>query len=190
MKTIILFLLTVLVAFSISCRTRLRPKLYIINETLKQPLDLKQSYYLNNFSLKTTPGGSPLVSGSANVLVSNQSMTNPGDDIIETGLIKAVKEISYRLYVELPADIKVDSLNIMDKSICRIIGNYEVENQIKHYVCREGYLAIDTVKSSRFFARMYGKYFNSANDSLIFEGTLNVKQKSSSSRYFLKHQSS
>jgi hypothetical protein len=65
------------------------------------------------------------------------------------------------------------------KSICRILALYDLDERLRHYTCTEGFLKIDSVKSSSFHALLSGKYFNQNGDSLIFEGDLKVKRKKS-----------
>ncbi len=161
----------------LSCRSRLKPKMYQVEEESRLKLEYIDSYWMDNFALSLSSESDPLSSGEGKVLISNQRRANPDRGEIRTGLISAVGEINYRIYVALPQNITTGSMDLKKKSICRIIGMYELDDRIKHYECREGYLKIDTVKSSRFHAQMYGKYFNYKNDSLIFEGDLNVKQK-------------
>lgn len=151
--------------------------MYQIGEESRLRLDYIDSYWLENFTLSLSSDTDPLMPGEGNVLICNQRRTDPDRGEIQTGLIKAVGEINYRIYVALPQNITTGSLDLQKKSICRIIGMYELDDRIKHYDCREGYLKIDTVKTSRFHAQMYGKYFNYKNDSLVFEGDLNVKRR-------------
>ena len=67
------------------------------------------------------------MSGRGKVLITSQILESPDQDEIKTGLIKSVGRIEYRVYLELPEDIKIDSLDISNKSICRIIGQYELD---------------------------------------------------------------
>jgi hypothetical protein len=161
----------------LSCRSRLRPKMFQVEENSRLKLDYVDSYWMDNFALSLSAEADPLSPGVGKVLISNQRRANPDRGEIETGLISAVAEINYRIYIDLPQNITTGSMDLKNKSICRLIGMFELDDRIKHYECREGFLKIDTVKSSRFHAQMYGKYFNYKNDSLVFEGDLNVKQK-------------
>jgi hypothetical protein len=167
----------VLLAFiiSLSCQSRLKTILYEIDGENRLPLTHDHSYYLEGFRLADTYGVKPFTPGAGKVMVTGQRITPGEKNEIETGLIKAVREIEYRIYVSLPDNITVDSFDIADKSFCRLIGLYELPDRMKHYDCMEGFLVIDTVKSKRFRARLSGKYYNAENDSLIFDGDLNVR---------------
>jgi hypothetical protein len=164
-------------AVIMSCHSRLKPRLYQVGEESRLRLEYVDSYWLDNFTLSRAEEGDPLIPGEGKVLICNQKRTDPNQAEIETGLLTAVGEINYRIYVDLPDKITTGSLNLKNKSICRIIGMYEIDDRVKHYECREGYLKIDTVKTNRFHAQLYGKYFNYKNDSLVFDGDLNVKEK-------------
>ncbi|UCD94027.1 MAG: hypothetical protein JSU69_09690 [Candidatus Zixiibacteriota bacterium] len=172
--TLIFCLLSVLL---ISCRPGLRPALYIIDAESRRQLNTEDSYYLENRELIDRPEGLPHRAGQGNILISNQTIINPEQAEIETGLIRAVGEIKYRIYVALPEEISGDSLDIASKSICRIVALYHLAERLRHYTCTEGFLKIDSVKSSSFHALFSGKYFNPENDSLVFEGDLKVKRK-------------
>lgn len=160
-----------------SCGQRLGPVLYQIRGEARQGLIPESSYSRDGFTLTDTYDANPLRPGRGKILVTNQIATDIDRADINIGLIKAVGEICYRIYVILPEEIVKDSLGIADRSICRIIGMYELADSLRHYVCRDGYLKIDTVKSSRFHAWFSGSYYNVNNDSLIFNGDLNVKRK-------------
>jgi len=161
----------------ISCRSRLQPTLYEIMDNGRHKLVQNDTYYQAGFELNDNYAKSAVRAGSGIVLVTSQSAKNIEKDEVSTGLIKAVGEIEYRLYVYLPFINQNDSLDISGNSICRLIGFYEIEDSLKHYSCREGYIKVDSVKSSRFNAFLSGKFYNRQNDSLLFEGFLKAEQK-------------
>lgn len=177
MKVKLIFAAIVILVLVSSCRHRLRPILYKVEGGDRLTLDLENCYYMDGFTLSSVFRANPLTPGRGKVLVTNHSIKDPGREEIRIGLIKAVGEIMYRIYVALPEDIAEDSINIAGKSVCYIIGLYDLDDNIKHYLCNEGYLKIDSVRSSRFHAFLSGKYYNIEKDSLIFEGDLNVKRR-------------
>lgn len=173
--TALLALLTV--TGLIACRSRYTAVVYKVTGEERLPLGTQTSYYLTGFILENRPGIDPLLSGDGLVMVSRQLGPDPNQDFLETGLITAVSEIEYRFYTELPVPLRADSTDITGESICRIIGHYELDDELRHYECRGGFLKIDSVKSSQFYAHWRGRYFNSRSDSLIFEGNLHVRQR-------------
>jgi hypothetical protein len=164
-------------ALVVSCRPGLRPRLHIIDGEGRRQLSAEESYYLENREFVNKPEGLPHKAGRANILITDQTAIDPDRAEIETGLIRAVGEIKYRIYVSLPEKISIDSLDIAGKSICRIMALYDLDERLRHYVCMEGFLKIDSVKSSYFHALLSGGYFNQNGDSLFFEGDLKVKRK-------------
>ena len=166
-----------IIVISISCRSRLKPVVYEIRGESRHQLSTRNSYYMENYRLVDTTAGNPLKAGSGNLLVAELIIAPPDRKEISTGLIKAVGEMEYRVYIALPAEISPDSLDIAGQSVCRIIGLYELTDSLTHYVCAEGYLKIDTVKSSRFHAILSGKYHNVMDDSLRIDGDLSVTRK-------------
>lgn len=123
------------------------------------------------------PNRDPIEKGDGNVLIIKRFFHDSSDAELNTGLITAVSEKEYRLFIEIPSKIKTDSISISQNSICRIIGLYDVPENTLRYRCDEGYIIVDTVKSKRFTGYFEGRYFNLNNDSLIFNGRFNAKIK-------------
>jgi len=176
-----LALLTLLLAttlvFIFGCRNRLSPKIYQINDEQQINLSGNETYCLPNMIVNDIPDRDPFRSGDGSVLIIKRFLKNSNADELNTGLITAEREIEYRLFIEIPSKIKTDSISISDNSICRLIGLYDLPDNVNRYRCQEGFMIIDSVQSKRFTGYFEGKYFNLNNDSLIFNGRFNAKIK-------------
>jgi hypothetical protein len=177
MKTKAKLFLIVSVFVLTGCQSRLAQNIYEIRFESKVPLKTERSYYLSNAILKDRPDSEPIAAGKGNILVAHLKAPEPKRDEYNLGFMKAVAEIEYRIFAEIPSPIMAESLNIADKSICRLIGLFDLNDNLKRYYCRDGYLLIDSVKSSKFYARIHGAYYNFQNDSLVIDGNLVVKKK-------------
>lgn len=138
---------------------------------------LNNSYYLEGCKISLHPNENLVVPGRGSVLVTNQKSIHPERKKISAGLATVESELTYRILVALPESPVKDSLNIGNSSLCKLVGRYELPDSLNLYYCREGYLKIDSVKSSSFHAFLRGKYFNIKNDSLQFSGELRVKKE-------------
>jgi len=174
-KTTLIVILVLLAV--VSCRTRLKSILYEVNDESRLGLVHDETYYQTGFELNDNYEQNAMKYGSGIVMTSVQKATHPESGELITGLLKAVGEIEYRLYVHLPFINQGDSIDLAGNSICRLIGLYQFDDSLKHYSCREGFIRIDTAKSARFHAYLSGKYFNISNDSLILEGDLSARLK-------------
>jgi hypothetical protein len=168
---------TVLMAMSCGCRQRLAPVLYRVDGGEEQRLDPVESYYLEGYSLTPLPTDYPFETGEGKVLVTIHRGIDPGLAGVKAGILTAPGELTYRIYIALPNQIAESTFEIEEKSYCRIVGMYERDDKFKNFVCREGYLRIDTLGASKFSAFLSGKYFNIINDSLVFEGFLKARRK-------------
>lgn len=175
MKYKIIIIAALVLFAAVSCNNRLRPILYEINGENRLHLSHNETYYQIGHELNHRHDLRPLRDGDMIVLTTIQNAVHPEQSEVATGLITAIGEIEYRLYAAIPFINEGDSLDIAGNSICRLIGFYETADSLKHYECREGYIKIDSVRSSRFHAFLSGKYFNLRNDSLLFDGDLNVR---------------
>lgn len=177
MKTKLIIIAVLIFILAVSCQTRLKSVMYEINGENRSALNHAETYYQVGYDLNPKAPGNPLMDGDNIVLVSRQNAPHPEKSEIQTGLIRSTGEIEYRLYVPIPFINTGDSLDISGKSFCRLIGLFNKADDLKQYECREGYIIIDTVKSSRFTSILSGKFYNPENDSLILEGRLNAVLK-------------
>ncbi len=168
-RTVCIILVIIAMLF-IACQNRLSPKTYRIAGEDRLLLSDKESYYLAEMSLSDEAGTNMMLPGFGNILVLERTITNKNKKEINTGLIAAVNEIEYRIYANLPEEIRIDSLSLKDQAVCLLMDKFEWPDKMRKYYCKEGYIAIDTVKSNRFTAFISGKFYNPNNDSLIFEG--------------------
>jgi hypothetical protein len=177
MRKIYLIILFVLIVVLISCNTKYSLHFYKFEGQQRFDLQNEGSYFRDGYVIARNNPGGIISPGLGTVLVTNQSMVDPEMKDIPSGLLTTSGKINYRIYTDLPADLKKDSLSIGGKSICQIIGQYNRPESLKIYNCTEGYIRLDSVKSSKFFAVLSGKYVNLQNDSLVFWGEMKPKKR-------------
>ena len=177
MRKIYIIILAVLGLALISCNTKYRLHFYKIEQLKKLELQNEGSYFLTGYIIARDNSGNFISPGQGTVLVTNQSITDPEKMDIPSGLLTTSGKINFRIYAELPSQLRKDSLNLKGKSICQIVGQYNRPESLKLYNCTEGYIRLDSVKSNKFFASLSGKYFNMEKDSLVFQGEMKPKQK-------------
>jgi hypothetical protein len=160
-----------------ACRQYGNLRFYVTRGESRQLSKPEGSYYLENYVISSRPQDNLLALGDGKVLITNQSVPDPEQKELQAGWILTQGSLTYRIAATLPQTIVRDSLNLAGRSICQIIGQFNLPDSLRIYNCREGYLLVDSVKSSKFFAILSGKYYNVNNDSLIFSGQLKVKKK-------------
>ena len=129
------------------------------------------------YKISLRPIENMIMSGDGAVLITNHRSIHPEKKEMPAGIITVRGEMTERIAVNLPTGFKNDSLDIADQSICILIGRFELADSLNLYYCREGYLRIDSVKSSTLYAYLSGKYFNINNDSLQFAGELRARKQ-------------
>lgn len=174
-KTVILIGLVPLILFS--CKNRLQPRLYQIRETKPFLLKELETFYRPGYVLSDDPQLSYIRPGDGTVLAAKR-IGPPAGQLRTLGKVFTVEEkTAYQILVELPADLRQDSLDIRGHSLCRLEGRFDIEEQLRIYRCIKGFLTIDTVWTSSFRARLSGTYVNAENDSLVFEGDLRAGRR-------------
>ena len=174
-KAVLLIALIPLTLFS--CKNRLKPRLYQISESKQFLLKETDSYYRHGFVLTDNPELSYIEPGDGTVLITRR-VGPPGDEIKTLGKIFTVEaKTSYQILVGLPLRLDRDSLDLKGRSICRLEGQFNLDEGLRLYRCTEGYIALDSVWASSFRARLSGIYVNSENDTLVFDGDLKAGRR-------------
>ncbi len=171
-KTILIGIIFLLII--LSCQSQYTPKIYMVGEDSTRSMKAEQSYFLNGYELDKDNFSRPVIKGDNTVIATYQSLADPRQEL-ETGLIKALAEIEYRIFAELPPLTQTDSFDLAGRSICLQIGNYDLPESLRVYTCRQGYIAIDTLKSNIIFSRVKGIYLNDLNDTLTFSGNIRAR---------------
>lgn len=176
-KILRLILCFMIILTLIGCRSRFAPKFYKIDGKGQKLLNKTDVYFLEQMTLADPSETAPIKPGNGNVLIIGHADVDPELQEIDAGLITAVGEIEYRIYVDLPPTITVDSADIVDRSVCRLIGLYNLPEEQRRYTCHEGFMVIDTVRSRLTCGYLYGHYININNDTLSFEGRFRARLK-------------
>jgi hypothetical protein len=175
LKIAVMFLLAL--TLLAACQSKYALHFYRIENHSRQELKSQDCYYVPNYRISSSPKTMNLAPGQGNLLIVNQSGVNPKQKDLKVDFFSTEGRLTYNTYVNLPVVIKKDSVNMDENSVCWMTGDYEVADSLRMYQCREGYLLIDSVKSSKFFLTMKAKFVNIIGDSLVFSGDMRPKKK-------------
>jgi len=176
MRYLLSIAIIILLAFN-ACQNKFLPKLYHVESGSEQLLELENCYFLNGYRLAEKPLSSMVQPGNGLVLITNQSRIDSGMVNVKSGWVTVDAQIRYQIAVQLPENLKKDSLDIAGNSTCLLVGKYDLPDSLKLYYCRQGYILIDSVKSSRFTAVLDGTYISITRDTLRFKGALKARRR-------------
>ncbi len=171
-------IISVLAVLIISCGGKyLKSDFYLITDRAVEQLRRIEDYYLADTHLVDDPAQRFQIAGAGNLLIA--SYVRPDPETIDTALhvIEVQPNLEYRIYTDLPVDLRIDSLDIAGKSLCFMVGQYELADYLKTYRCGEGYLTIDSIRKGMLYTRLSGLYYNTAGDSLYFRGNIVARQR-------------
>ncbi|MCX6826685.1 MAG: hypothetical protein NTV06_05390 [candidate division Zixibacteria bacterium] len=177
MKSKSLLILSLLFFSIIACHEKYLIHSYIAEEGVVREAQIKTSYYMDGYRISDKPEEILLASGQGTIMITEQILSDQAQGTLSAEIFKIEPEINYRIAVSLPEKVSRDSLNINGRSLCQLIGRFNLPDSLKMYYCHQGYILIDSVKATQFFAILSGKYFNSKNDSLEFSGQFWIKKK-------------
>lgn len=173
-RNIILFGAAVIL---IGCGTSINQNFFRLGLEQELPLKKLDNYWLSNYHLSDDAEAKFRIPGAGNLLIAEYSQTDYEYADTTEKIFKIYPDLVYRIYTDLPIELSPDSLDIAGKSICHLVGRFDLRDYLKIYRCGEGYLVIDTVKGSRIKVRLSGTYYNTAGDSLVFRGSISAKRK-------------
>ncbi|GEM_PF-2104604 len=150
---------------------------FLITEQKPEKIRSGEHRIFSNYQLSENPERQFRSAGTGNLLAATYSRIDLSRVDTALSFIQMSPELGYRLYAELPAEMKPESLDIAGKSLCHLVGRYDSPDYLKIYRCGEGYLVIDTLKSNKAIMRLKGSYYNSAGDSLKFSGRIAAKRE-------------
>jgi hypothetical protein len=151
--------------------------LYQIDESNQYKLKEVETYYRLGYVLTDDAASMYIRPGEGAVLTAKR-VGPPGDEIETLGSVFTVAEkIAYQIMVGLPEKLHEDSLDIVGHSLCRLEGRFDLDEKLRVYSCRQGFLVIDTLWSSSLRARLSGTFVNAENDTLVFRGDLKANRR-------------
>lgn len=160
-----------------SCKNRLQPRLYQEVESKKLFLPEIDTYYKSGFVMGNDPDLSYMQTGRGTVMIVERQGPTESEIKIFRNIFSVNEKLSYKFIFDLPFELNVDSIPLAGKSICRLIGRYELEEKQRIYECVSGDIVIDTVWNTALRARVNGVYVNAADDSLKFSGDVKARRR-------------
>ncbi len=155
--------------------SRYRLELFLTRESHTKKVKVEQAEFLERTVLDDPQGKRKVIPGPGNVIVvtTGTRWKVPHE---YTGLLLGADDyLRYRLYLQLPPEVRKDSLTLANNSFVFLLGHYDLPMSSKVYFPQNGFFLIDSVTSKFLFGTIDGTYRSEEGFTLTFNGQFKVK---------------
>lgn len=168
----------VLVFFSLlatGCASRFRIELFLMQNDQRTEVKVEKSEYLISTVLGDPSSQHKVVPGNGNCLTIITGSRGRTLNAKAEDLISFDRYDRFRIFLQLPSVLTPDTLPLEGNSFVQQLGRYEVELENKMYFPVEGELTVDSLSGNRLFGGINGRFENSLQDTVAFQGQFKVK---------------
>ncbi len=158
-----------------TCASRYHLNLFMTAEGLKKKVKVEQTELIPGSQLRDPFADRKVMAGSASILVitTGTRWRQPKDTRV---FMFAFDEyLKCRIYVQLPAALTADSIDLLNNSFVHLLGRYDLPAEDKIFPADSGVLVVDSVTSKNLFGTIHGRYKNRSASTLHFDGRFKVR---------------
>ena len=158
------------------CSSRYRLDLYLATQEMeRKKVKVETTHYAPNTVLSPPEAQQQIVPGTRSTAVITTS-TRGRQGAAEGGQVFGFDEyLRLRLYIEFPAPLIADTVDLGGRSYVHMLGRYELPAESKIFYPREGTLVIDSVTGDRLYASIRGIYINPDSATITYDGQFRIK---------------
>lgn len=171
----VLTVLTALAALLPSCSSRLKLSLFVTAEQTQRKVRIESTEYIAEAKIGDPLADKKIVNGEGNLIVVSVSTRGGANDAESDRLLRFDEDLRMRLYVNLPALIQPEQINLATNSIVHVLGRYDQTAESKVYYAQDGTCTIDSLVKSRLFITVEGTYRNNFDAEINFDGKFKMK---------------
>jgi hypothetical protein len=172
---ILFFSIGFLLILEIACTSRYRMDLYMETVEVRKKVKLEGTEFVQGAVIHDATADEKLRTGSGNVVI--LSIGTRGDAIPsdQTHLLKFDEYFRCLIYVQLPLELKRDTLDLEDISFVQVQGRYDLTPEHKLFLARSGTMVVDSIPKKDMYATLDGVFVTTTDDTLLFDGRFKVK---------------
>ncbi|MEW5796013.1 MAG: hypothetical protein AB1772_06590 [Candidatus Zixiibacteriota bacterium] len=158
-----------------SCTSRYRLELFLVEGDSRSKVKVEKSEYFVGAVLGDPLSEDKVAPGDGNCLVivtgsRGESLGSRPEDVVSFD-----RYDRYRVFFELPSEIKPAAIPLKDRSFVQQLGRYDLSADDKMFFPADGRLIVDSVSGGRLFGSIEGRYENHQKASIAFEGKFKAK---------------
>jgi len=161
----------------VACTSRYRMEMFMDTGDERKKVKVEEKEYFPNTVLNDPYAEIKLLEGDGNCLII--TIGTRGDQV-ETDRIKNLvfeydEYLKKRIYLQLPDELRLMSINLTGKSFIQLLGRYDQSAESKIYVPQTGALVIDSLAGNKLYGTLNGQYANNKGETVAFDGKFKIK---------------
>jgi hypothetical protein len=164
-----------LLSLGIACTSRYRVDLYMTTVEVRKKVKLEGTEFVQGAVIHDATADEKLRTGSGNVVILNIGTRGDAIPSDQTHLLKFDEYFRCLIYVQMPLEVKRDTLNLQDVSFVQVQGRYDLSPEYKLFHGHSGTMIVDSIPKKDMYATLDGVFVTTTNDTLLFDGRFKVK---------------
>lgn len=165
----------ILILTFLSCTSRYRLDLFLVRGEDRTRVKVEKTEYLLGAVLGDPFSEDKVARGDGNCLVIVTGSRGKNLEARPEDVVTFDRFDRYRIFFQLPATVRPDTLPLKDNSFVQLMGRYELSTEDKMYFPLEGRLVIDSAAGNRLFGTLSGSFENRLKESVSFQGKFKAK---------------
>ncbi len=161
------------------CSSRYRLEMFMNAGGEDKKVKVEQTEFMENTVLNQPFAELKTVRGSGNCLVI--TISTRGEklpvDRYRTLMFEYDEYVKKRIYIQLPPEIKPETIDLPGNSFIHLLGRYEQSPETKIFIPQSGTLVVDSLAKNVLYGTVTGHFENSGKMPLAVNGRFKVKYK-------------
>jgi hypothetical protein len=172
--TLLLLCVTIVVALP-SCKSRYRLNLYMLSGGEQKKIKVEATEFARGAIIQDPLAEQKLRAGTGNTVILNLGGRGRSVQMGEEHLLKFDEYFRCQLYIQLPLELRPDTLDLPENSFAQIQGRYDLKVEEKTFLADSGTVILDSLHKDDLYATIDGRFLNQFEDTLGFAGQFKVK---------------
>jgi hypothetical protein len=166
-----------LILVAAGCASRYSLPLYLDADNRRQKVDVEQTQYLLNARLGDPYNEQKTLPGKSTCLVLLTSVRGERYDPEGPNVLGFDENLKVRLFVELPATLKRDTVQLKARSFVHMLGRYFLQPEEKIFLPDNGTMVIDSLTKKFMYASLNARFVNTKGVPVRFDGQFRARIK-------------
>ena len=149
--------------------------LYMVTGEMRKKVKVEGTEFVQGAIIHDARADEKIRTGTGNVVILSLSTRGDAIQSDQTELLKFDEYFRCLIYVQLPLELQIDTLELPDISFVQVQGKYDLPAEHKLFLARSGMMIVDSLVKKDMYATLDGVYVTTTDDTLSFGGQFKVK---------------
>ncbi|HUV29770.1 MAG TPA: hypothetical protein VMY05_01575 [Acidobacteriota bacterium] len=169
------FFVTLVISVTFACTSRYRLDLYMVTGEFDKKVKIENTEYVQAATIRDPFADVKLQSGDGSCLILSIGTRGERLEVDRSQLLGYDEYFRCLLYLQLPRDLRPDTIVLENNSFAHVIGRYDQPPEEKIFLADSGTLVLDSLPKKLLFGTINGEYRNRTGETFRFNGRFKVR---------------